>query len=264
MNDKPNPTRNFLISLISAFLSDLLKPLWYVMRSDMGIQHTALIPVILSGLIYGVGFSLLSLTGAVNRQVIMLYAVLIVAGYIRNTLQARRRRRVRDWSVNTWSSGESLFVPVLLFTCRRLYRRWGNKPYVRRLVGAVLREDFIYYIAEPVTMLFAAIALRSIDSTLFYYPIILAIALVVFRNDAQLWLYLKAHEIPDGKRMERAVKSELEGPAQSGGSGSLVAQIPDAPRMRFATDDRSVFDRLSPELQSLLLKDRFGHSQTKA
>jgi len=263
MNGKPNPTENFLVSTIAAFLSSSLRPVLYVMRSHMGVQHTALIPVIMSGLLVGAGLQFLPMASEVNQKAIILYLVMVVIGYLRNTFQARRRRKTRDWSVSTWSSGESHFEPVLLFVCRRLYQRWGHNAHIRRYVSAVLRDDFIYYVAEPVALLLAAGALWSIGSTLFYYPILLAITCIVVRNDAQLWLYLKAHEIPDGKRLERAVKWQLDGPEPGRGDGVELAQIAEAPRMRWATDDRSVFDRLSPELQDLLMKDRITHSENK-
>jgi len=259
VNGKPNPTENFLISTIASFLGGLVRPLWYVMRSDMGIQHTALIPVILSGILAGAASPLLSWASDVNQKVIFLYVVLIVVGYLRNSSQARRRRRTRDWSVTTWSSGESLWVPVLLFAGRRLYQTWGGSPTVRKLIGIVLNEDFVYYIAEPLSLVLVGLGLWSIDSSLFYYPIGLAVILMIVRNDAQLWLYLKAHEIPDGKRLERAVKWQLDGPEQGGGWNAVVSQIPQAPAAESATRGESVYDRLSPELQMLLAKDRFTH-----
>ena len=43
MNGKPNPTENFLVSTIASLLGGLVRPICFVMRSDMGIQHTALI-----------------------------------------------------------------------------------------------------------------------------------------------------------------------------------------------------------------------------
>jgi hypothetical protein len=159
----------------------------------------------------------------------LLYAALFIVGYLRNTFQARSRRKRRDWSVTTWSSGESLLEPVLIFTAKRVYRRWGNNPFVRRLVAAVLRDDFIYYVSEPALLILTAAVLWSIGSSIFYYPIILAFGCIVVRNDAQLWLYLKAHEIPDGKRFERAVKWELDGPSPTGGhdnAGTSQIQLP--------------------------------------
>ena len=259
MNGKPNPTENFLVSTIASLLGGLVRPICYVMRSDMGIQHTALIPVLLSGILLGAASPLLSWASDINREVIILYVLLIIVGYLRNNHQARHRRRVRDWSVTTWSSGESLWVPVLLFVCRRIYKTWERSPTVRRYIRIVLNEDFIYYVVEPFTLVLAGFGLWSIGSTLFYYPIGLAIILMIVRNDAQLWLYLKAHEIPDGKRLERAVKWQLDGPEQSGGHGIVVAQIPNAPVAKTETDGESIYDRLSPELQMLLAKDRFTH-----
>ena len=259
MNGKPNPTENFLVSTIASLLGGLVRPICYVMRSDMGIQHTALIPVLLSGILLGAASPLLSWASDINREVIILYVLLIIVGYLRNNHQARHRRRVRDWSVTTWSSGESLCVPVLLFACRRLYQVWGGSPRVRRFIDIVLNEDFIYYFTEPFTLVLAGFGLWSIGSSLFCYPIGLAFILMIVRNDAKLWLYLKAHEIPDGKRLERAVKWQLDGPDQFGGQGTVVAQIPLAPVPASAASGESIYDRLSPELQMLLAKDRFSH-----
>jgi hypothetical protein len=258
--NRPNPTANFLISAIAASLEGLLRPFWFVMRNDMGIQHTALIPIIIAGAIYGAGFCCLSLTSEVNSKVIIVYAALIVAGYFRNTAQARRRRRLRDWSVGTCSTGESLFVPVLLFICRRVYREWGDRPHVKRWLERILSEDFVYYVMEPAALLFVAAALWSIGSSLLYYPILAAIALIVVRNDDHLWLYLKAHEIPDGKMLERAINAEFGGAAQRG-AGNAIARIPVAPADCAATDNASVFERLSPEMQTVLMKDRFAHGE---
>lgn len=259
MNGKPNPTENFLISTIASFLGGLVRPIWYVMRSDMGIQHTALMPILLSGILVGAASPLLSWARVINREVIILYLLLIIVGYLRNSHQARYRRRVRDWSVTTWSSGESLWVPVLLFTCRRIYQWRGNSVSVRRFIGIVLNEDFIYYIAEPFTLVLTGFGLWSIGSSLFYYPIGLACILMIVRNDAKLWLYLKAHEIPDGKRLERAVKWQLDGPEQGGGGNTVIAQIPKVSIPVSAESGESIYDRLSPELQMLLAKDRFSH-----
>jgi hypothetical protein len=262
MNSKPNPTERFLISAVASFLNLFLRPAWYVMRSHMGIQHTALIPVILSGLLFGVCVPLLSWVSDINRHIILLYVVLVVVGYLRNTFQARRRRKRRDWSVTTWSSGESLLEPVLVFAARRVYRRWRSKPFVGWLVSVILRDDFIYYVGEPALLILVSAVLWSIGSSIFYYPIILAFGCIVFRNDAKLWLYLKAHEVPDGKRFERAIKFELDGPSPTGGYDIHVARIPEAPS-RPAADNESVFERLSPELQDLLTKDRILHTGRK-
>ena len=191
----------------------------------------------------------------VDANVVILYAVLGVAGYIRNTLQARRRRRVRDWSVNSWSLGKSLLEPVLVIVCRRLYRTWGKTPSVDRLVRALLNLDFIYYIAEPASLVLVAGALWSIGSALSFYPLLIAVALVFVRNDAQLSLYLRAHEVVDGQMLEKAVRGELDVPSTAAG-GTPVAQIPPAPVGGPATDDQSVFSRLSPDLQLLLARDR--------
>jgi hypothetical protein len=263
MNGKPNPTENFLISTLATLLNGTLRPALYVTRSHMGIQHTALIPVLWSAVLMAAGMSFLDWMDPMNRNVIILYAVLLIVGYLRNTFQARRRRKQRDWSVSTWSTGESLLEPVLIFSCSRIRRHWGHKPAVRRMIETALTGDFIYYVGEPSLFVVAAAALWSIGSSMCLYPIVLALICIIVRNDAQLWLYLKAAEIPDGKRLERAVKTELEGPETFGHSEIPVAEIPPVPRMRFATDDRSVFDRLSPELQTLLMKDRILHGRNK-
>jgi hypothetical protein len=260
MNGKPEPTQNFLISAIAGLLNSLLRPALYVMRSHMGIQHTALTPIIVSAVFYGAGFWWLSRTGEVNAKIATLYVALIVVGYLRNTFQARHRRRTRDWSVTTWSTGESLLAPVFRFLCPRIYRRWGGNPTVAYWVRKALSNDFVYYIAEPVALLLAAAALWSIGSTLFCYPILLAITCIVVRNDAQLWLYLKAHEIPDGKRLERAINSEFGDPAQRSAT-TAAAEIPERCFVPVATDDESVFERLNPDLQTVLMKDRFTHTE---
>jgi hypothetical protein len=226
----------------------------------MGIQHTALIPVILSGVVFGAFVPFLRWMSDINRQIILLYVALVVIGYLRNTFQARRRRKYRDWSVSTWSPGESLLEPVLIFCARRVCRRWGNKPFFRQLAEATLQQDFIYYVGEPAVLLLAAAAVWSVGSSLWYYPVVLAFGCIVARNDAQLYFYLKAHEIPDGKRFERAIKLELDGHSPPGGYDIQVARIPEAPS-RSEIDDRNVFDRLSPELQDLLMKDRILHGE---
>ena len=259
MNEKPNPTEKFLISAVASFLSTGLRLPLFVMRSHMGIQHTALIPVLISGFGCAIGLSVMSLTEATNGKLILLYVALMIAGYLRNTLQARRRRKLRDWSVNTWSSGESLLVPVLVMLCRRLYRVWGEEKFKRRRVGVLLNDNFIYYVAEPLALMLVSLALWSIGSVLFFYPILVAIACIIVRNDAQLWFYLKAHEIPDGQRLERAIKSEFEGPKKEG--STPVAEIMPLRFQPLRTDSASVFERLSPELQTLLMKDRYAHGE---
>jgi hypothetical protein len=263
MNGKPNPTENFLVSALATLLTGILRPALYVMRSNMGIQHTALIPVIWSGALIAAGMSFAGWIDPANVNVMLLYAVLLVVGYLRNMFQARSRRKRRDWTVSTWSTGESLFEPVLIFASFRIYRRWGQNPYGRQCMQKALTDDFIYYLGEPAVLVISAVALWSIGSTIFFYPVILACICVIVRNDSQLWLYLKAAEIPDGKRLERAVKTELEGPETFGHGSIPVAEVPPVPRMRFATDAKSVFDRLSPELQTLLMKDRILHGRNK-
>ena len=90
---------------------------------------------------------------------------------------------------------------------------------------------------------------------LFFYPLLIAVALVFVRNDAELYMYLRAHEVVDGQMLERAIRRELEVPA-TGAGGIPVAQIPPAPINRPATDEQNVFNRLSPDLQLLLARDR--------
>jgi hypothetical protein len=126
---------------------------------------------------------------------------------------------------------------------------------VKRLIFFILTDDFIYYVAEPAMLLVGAVALSSINVPC-GYPILIAVILIVVRSDSQLWLYLKAHEVMDAKKLEGAVKGQLEGPTAKGGGGIAIAQIPLSLTPRPPTDEKSVFDRLSPELQMLLARDR--------
>jgi hypothetical protein len=80
MNGKPNPTENFLISAIASFLGAAVRPIWYVMRSDMGIQHSALIPVLLSAAWMAALSPLLYWASDVNRNVIIIYVLLVIVG----------------------------------------------------------------------------------------------------------------------------------------------------------------------------------------
>ncbi len=245
----------FFISAVASILNVFMRPAWFVMRSHMGIQHTALLPLICSAVGFCACLPVLLWAGQINQEIILFYLVIFIAGYLRNAAQARRRRKQRNWDVSTWSTGESLLEPVLAFTARRVLRRWGNHPLVYQTVTTALSDDFIYYVAEPVVLLLASAALWLVGSGLFFYPIILAVGCVVVRNDAQLFLYLKAHEIPDGKRFERAIKYELDGPAHLGGHDIQVANIVGPASAPLADDGKRVFDRLSPELQELLTKD---------
>jgi hypothetical protein len=263
MNGKPEPNQNFLVSTISAMLNGTLRPALYVMRSDLGIQHTALVPLIFSAVLYSAAFYAASIRSEADGKIGLLYGTLIVVGYLRNDFQARKRRRTRDWSVTTWSSGESLLVPVLRLICPRIRRQWGDIPAVEKWVRRVLHNDFVYYVAEPAVLLLAAVGIWSIGSDLYYYPVVLAITCIVVRNDAQLWLYLKAHEIPDGKTLERSINSEFEDPARRGVQTS-VAGIPDRRFVPVATDSESVFGRLDQNLQFLLMKDSFLHSKPES
>lgn len=255
MNNHTDPTQRFLTSIIANALRIFLTPMYYVMRSDMGIQHSALAPVFVSACNYGAVGALFALSNEVDARVVILYAVLGTAGYIRNTLQARRRRRVRDWSVNSWSVGRSLLEPVFVILCQHLQRKGSNKPSTNRLVHTLLNPDFIYYIGEPVALVLVAAALWSIGSVLYFYPLLIAVALIFFRNDAQLSLYLRAHEVVDGQMVEKAIRGELDAPA-TGTGGTPVAEIPAAPVAAPANDEQSVLSRLSPDLQLLLARDR--------
>ncbi len=258
---QPDPTEKFLIGFLTNGVRWYLTPFYYAFRSDMGINWSAVMPLIWPVALYGTAINLYTpRMEEVDAGVVKLYVALIILGYIRNTLQARRRRRLRDWSAHRWSPGRSLLEPVLYVICRRLHWHWGDRRFVDRLTRRVLNEDFIYYKAEPVMLFLGAIAIWSIGSILWPYPIFLAGALIFVRNDAQLSLYLKAHEIMDGKKLEGAIRGQLEAPVASVGRRISVAQIPASPAQRPATDDQSVFDRLSPELQMLLTRDSATHS----
>jgi hypothetical protein len=267
MNPQPDPTAKFLIGIIANMTRILLTPYYYVARSDMGVQWTTITALFMPGIIYTAGFYLPAIihsaafgrhvqAGRVNAPIVTLYVLLLVLGFIRNTTQAWNRRRQRDWSVHSWSTGRPLLEPVLVFLCRAIYRKSGVRPWVRRLIFFILTDDFIYYVAEPVMLLLGAGALVSID-VVPGYPILMAVILIVVRSDQQLWLYLKAHEVMDAKKLEGAVKGQLEDPSLNGrGGGIPIAQIPLSLASRPPTDEKSVFDRLSPELQMLLARDR--------
>jgi hypothetical protein len=255
MNPQPDPIENFLIAAIAGVLRLFLTPFYYVARSDMGVQRTAVIPLLIPVAIHGFVCTWLSWISEANAAVTELYAWLMILGFVRVTMQARRRRRERDWSVSSWSSGKNLLEPVLILFSRAVYRKWGAHRWVRRMAGRILRDDFIYYVAEPSMLVVGAIALWSIGATLWFYPIVLAVALISVRSESQLFVYLKAHEVMDGKKLERTIKGILEEPA-SGGSAIPITQIPAAAGRLVATDNESVFNRLSPELQMLLMRDR--------
>ena len=118
----------------------------------------------------------------------------------------------------------------------------------------------MYYVVEPAALILVAVAIWSAGSNLYFYPVFLALTLIGVRNDEQLWLYLKAHEIPDGKMLESAIKTELQAPARNH-SDIPIAQISDAPVDHIATDSNSVFERLSPDLQTILMKDRYADGE---
>lgn len=255
--NQPNqdPTQRFLISAIANVLRALLTPVYYAIRSDMGVQYSALPPLLVSAFFYGGAWTAIaSVIGFnnVNSEAIAFYFLLIAIGFFRNMAQARHRRRVRDWRVGSWSTGRSLLEPLIIMSSRFIYRKWGGNRAVCRMLPIILTDDFIFYVAEPGILILSAPALFSIGATLYLYPILLAIALICVRNDRQLYIYLKAHEIADGQMMERAVRSEFEGSGNGKAVDIPVVQIPEAPTGRLATDGKSVFNRLSPELQMLL------------
>jgi hypothetical protein len=256
---QPDPSEKFLAAVIANTLRIFLTPFYYTARSDMGIHWTALVPILIPLAAHGVLCNWLAVRNQTNAPVIALYAWLWILGFIRNTFQARERRRVRDWSVQSWSPGKSLLEPVLLLVGRAIYRKWGQYPWVRRLLFRILSDDFVYYGAEPGMLLLAAWAVWSIGATVWFYPILLAVALIAARSDAKLALYLKAHEVMDGKKLERSIAGMLQEPAPQG-HGIPVAQIPVGCSGRPPTDNRSVFERLSPDLQLLLARDRAAKS----
>jgi hypothetical protein len=123
MNPQPDPTERFLISMIARAVKILLTPYYYAARSDMGVQWTALTTLLFSCAIYAAAifipttlnaavFGLRGQTSRVNFSVISLYVLLLVLGFVRNTVQAWRRRRRRDWSVHSWSTGRPLLEPM--------------------------------------------------------------------------------------------------------------------------------------------------------
>jgi hypothetical protein len=255
MNSQPDPTAKFLVGTIAGTLRIFLTPFYYAARSDMGVQWGAFTQLLLPGAMHIAACISLAIVNEANVPAIRLYFWLFVLGFIRNLRQARQRRRVRDWSVHSWSAGRPLVEPLLLLFCRAAYRKWGRIPRVRRLLFRITSDDFIYYYAEPSILLLGAWGLWSIGVTLWFYPIILAAALISGRSDAKLAVYLKAHEVMDGQKMERSIKNMLAEPA-SVQHGIPVAQIAAASAERPATDNRSVFERLSPDLQLLLTRDR--------
>ena len=255
MNNQPDPIERFLVNATASLLRIFLTPAYYLMRSDMGIQWSALLPLLLPIALHICAGVAIGRASDANAEAEILYALLVAAGYLRNSAQAEVRRRVRDWSVHSWSTGVSLLDPVLRFTCPRIRRRWGSKIWVRRLLSILLKDDFIYYVGEPAVLTLAAVALWSIGSTLAFYPILLAVSFMVVRNRAKLHRYLRAHEVMDGQMEEREIRAEIEAPTPGHGIGA-VAQIPPPPTDRPATDSQSVFQRLSPELQLLLMRNQ--------
>jgi len=252
-----NPTSRFLVGAISEMLRIILTPAYFVLRSDMGVQQAAFGQLLLAAPFYVVCVGVSAFLREDNMLVIWVFGLLVFLGFLRNMSQARRRRSIRDWSVNSWSNGRSLCEPVLLFLCRFLRRHWSHRVSVKRFIYSILKADHIYYVLEPALLASCALALRSIGSPLYFYPIVIAVGVIVARNERQLYYYLRAHEIVDGQMVEAAIKSELG--AQSSGAGSAaseIARIPPTPANLAATDRQSVFDRLSPELQLLLVRDR--------
>ena len=255
MNNQVNLTGRFFVSLIAFFLRSLLTPLYFAIRTDMGVQFTGTVSMLGPVIIYGCVWKYLYVIRARDTKVFALYFALVAVGYIRNALQARHRRRVRDWSVHSWSSGKSLLQSVFLLAHLRLRNRCSRNRRLRRLCDLLVNMNFIYYVAEPFGLFLFAKGLHSIGSMFYFYPLVLAVALVVVRNEVQMHDYLLAHEVVDGKMLERDIKWQLEGLAP-GRIAIPVAQIASARSSRPATDSKSVFDRLSPELQMLLMRDR--------
>lgn len=256
MQQNQDPAQRFLVSAITNLVRAFLTPLYYAIRSDMGVQFSGFHPIAASLLFYGCAAKLIAMGSPIDGKVAALYVVLVALGYVRNTLQAKRRRRVRDWSVNSWSTGVTLLEPISFVVCR-MCRKWGSdKPFVQKLVPVLLSIDFLHYVAEPGMLILVSAALLSIGSLVCVYTVLLAVALIIVRCDAELRLYLRAHEIADAKMLEHAVMSEFEGPAPARSAGSAVAQIPAALSNRTPVDDQSVFDSLSPDLQMLLVRDR--------
>ncbi|MDR3404233.1 MAG: hypothetical protein P4L99_17170 [Chthoniobacter sp.] len=257
MQQTPDPTQRFLVSAFANFARMILTPLYFAIRTDMGVQYSGFYAIFSSLILYGVGARLIALKSEQDGHAAALFVGLVALGYIRNLLQANSRRRTLDWSVNSWSTGASLLEPVLFLLGTALCKKSGEeKPIVRRLARSALNLDFIYYVAEPATLLAVAVALWSIGSILWIYVAALAVGLVFVRYHAKLRLYLRAHELADAQMFERALMSQFEGPIALVGTSVAVAEIPAAPVTRQAENEHSTFDRLSPELQMLLARDR--------
>ena len=248
--------QRFLVSAIAHITRIFLTPLYYAIRSDMGVQFTAFYPIAMSLVVHKIAAEWLAFRSETDGGIAALYVALIALGYIRNAMEASRRRQTRDWSVHSWSTGTTILEPLSFFACRRIYRIWGKRPFAQRLVRVLLSIDFLHYVAEPVMLLALAAALWSIGSHLYGYPSLMALGLIFVRYDSQLRSYLQAHEIADAKMLEREVMSEFEGSPLPASACVTVAQLPLPPTGRPTTDERSVFKRLSPELQMLLMRDR--------
>lgn len=252
---KPDLTERFLVSVFANALRAMLSPIYFITRTDMGVQFSGFVPVISSTIFYVCCAGLIAIKSKLDAAVAAESVFLALCGYVRNARQARKRRRVRDWSVDSWSTGRSLLEHVFRFVEPRLALRWGHTRWCERVLGHMEDVDFVYYVAEPLAVLLVAAGLYSIGSHLFLYAIVIAFALIVVRSEAQLRIYLQAHEVMDGKRFEERLKFELEGPSAAK-PAALFAHIPSAPANRPPTDARSVAQRLSPELQLLLVRDR--------
>lgn len=257
MTNEPNITERFFISGLSMVIRTFLTPYYYAMRTDMGVQFTGFLPVLRPLVFYVSVGHFFSTTSETDGNVLTLVSILAFVGYLRNVFQARRRRRKHDWTVHSWSTGISLVEPLLVFAHHGLRRNWGHLPGVRWLVPRLLKNDFIYYFAEPFTLCVIAAALHSIGTRLWFSPIVYALGLIIVRSDSQLDTYLMAHAVVDGQMTEQSIRQQLEGPNLGiGGAGIATAQLPVAPVHLEPTDDQSVFDRLSPELQILLASGR--------
>ncbi len=252
----PDLTDQFLVGILSTVFRRLLTPVYLIMRNDIGVRNLALIPLVLSAFGNGAIAAIFARKSEIDAKVVSVCFILTALGYLRNSIQSRRRRLRRDWSVHSWSAGTSLLEPILLVVCRQAVRIWGNKFLVKKATTLLLKDDFIYYVGEPFALAIVAAALHSIGATLAFYPILLAIALIFVRNDAQLYSYLQAYDVMDGKKLEREIRLQIEGSGISQQAPARMAQIPAVPGERIAVDRESVFERLSPELQTLLIRDQ--------
>lgn len=249
--------RRFLVSAIASSVQFLLIPVYFAIRSDMGVQQTGFIPIAISLAFNVTALGLLGRGREVESDVLILYLLLFILGFVRNSMQASRRRELRDWSVHSWSAGKTLLEPPLFLICRMVGRKWGRKyPGVSRFTLTLLKQNFLHYVAEPAMLLVVAVALESIGSRLAGYPAIIALLLVFVRRDMELRLYLQAHEIADAQSFEQEIMWQLEGGssenATAHSAAAVMVRIPATSAYRPAVDERSALERLSPELQALL------------